>query len=292
MPSNFDFIRAEWPEVYADCMRAENSGRTQLCTCVFYARRVVVQLVTHIYYLEAINPPYNSDLAARLAHPPFRNLVGNDIATKATLIRKVAMSPFTKPGRSMIRRPQRSQASCTTSSSDAFRYAKEPDLIPTGVVYNPALIPPPSSAQQPALSQAELNQLLQAFQQKTQPSLSKTAQCRPRSRTHRPARAGESQPTQPRLSPLTNTTMTRPLPVTNSSISCSTRPVGSSPMRAIASSRSSACPPSRGHGGFVDYVLWGDDGIPLAFVEAKRTNAVTSAGATAGQALRGLSRSR
>ena len=45
---------------------------------------------------------------------------------------------------------------------------------------------------------------------------------------------------------------------------------GRSTSRATASSKSAACPTSEGKG-FVDYVLWGDDGKPLAVVEAKRT---------------------
>ena len=40
--------------------------------------------------------------------------------------------------------------------------------------------------------------------------------------------------------------------------------------RGTASSRSPACPTPTGKG-FVDYVLWGADGLPLAVVEAKRT---------------------
>ena len=44
---------------------------------------------------------------------------------------------------------------------------------------------------------------------------------------------------------------------------------GRSTQSATASSRSRACPTAR-HG-YVDYVLWGDDGMPLALVEAKRT---------------------
>jgi type I restriction enzyme R subunit len=37
--------------------------------------------------------------------------------------------------------------------------------------------------------------------------------------------------------------------------------------------------------GFVDYVLWGADGLPLAVVEAKRTPPGSGCGAAAGQAL-------
>ena len=40
--------------------------------------------------------------------------------------------------------------------------------------------------------------------------------------------------------------------------------------------------------GYADYVLWGDDGRPLAVVEAKKTTVDRGEGSTAGQALRGL----
>ena len=48
------------------------------------------------------------------------------------------------------------------------------------------------------------------------------------------------------------------------------RQAGRSTSRGTASSRSPACPTTQGTG-FVDYVLWGDDGKPLGLVEAKRT---------------------
>ena len=40
--------------------------------------------------------------------------------------------------------------------------------------------------------------------------------------------------------------------------------------------------------GFVDYVLWGADGLPLAVVEAKRTSKIARGRPAAGQALRRL----
>ena len=48
-----------------------------------------------------------------------------------------------------------------------------------------------------------------------------------------------------------------------------------------------ACPTTKGKG-FVDYVLWGDDGKPLALVEAKRTRRDAARRPAAGQALRRL----
>ena len=48
--------------------------------------------------------------------------------------------------------------------------------------------------------------------------------------------------------------------------------------------------PNKQGKGFVDYVLWGDDGKPLALVEAKRTKKSAAGRPAAGQALRGLPR--
>ena len=47
------------------------------------------------------------------------------------------------------------------------------------------------------------------------------------------------------------------------------------------------CPRSQGVG-YVDYVLWGDDGLPLAVVEAKKHAGVAAGRPAAGQALRRL----
>lgn len=62
----------------------------------------------------------------------------------------------------------------------------------------------------------------------------------------------------------------RPPPATCSSTSCWPRP-GGRWMRSATASISVTAPNAEGKG-FVDYVLWGADGLPLAVVEAKRTS--------------------
>ena len=49
MTSNFDYLAAEWPDVHPDAVRAESYGRTDPRTAVFYARRVVEQVVEWIF---------------------------------------------------------------------------------------------------------------------------------------------------------------------------------------------------------------------------------------------------
>ena len=89
MNSNFDFVPADWGETRADAVRAETYGRSDPRSCVFYARRVVEQVVIRIFDLERLAAPYKTDLAARIGDSGFRAAVGSEIAAKADAVRKV-----------------------------------------------------------------------------------------------------------------------------------------------------------------------------------------------------------
>ena len=47
--SNFDFVQAEWPDVHADCVRAEGYLRSRPAVGVLLRRRAVEQLVGTLY---------------------------------------------------------------------------------------------------------------------------------------------------------------------------------------------------------------------------------------------------
>lgn len=72
MNSNFEFVPGDWGETRADAVLAETYGRTDPRSCVFYARRVVEQVVVRIFDLERLVVPYRSDLAARIGDSGFR----------------------------------------------------------------------------------------------------------------------------------------------------------------------------------------------------------------------------
>ena len=42
---NFDFLRAEWPELYEDCARAESYVMSDPRSACFYSRRAIEVLV-------------------------------------------------------------------------------------------------------------------------------------------------------------------------------------------------------------------------------------------------------
>ncbi len=79
--SNFDFLPPEWGDTRADAIRAESYGRLDPRSSVFYARRVLEQVVTRVYDLERLPVPYRADLAAQLGDAGFAAAVGPESST-------------------------------------------------------------------------------------------------------------------------------------------------------------------------------------------------------------------
>ena len=52
--SNFDFIKADWPAIHGDCVRAESYLSTDPAAACFYSRRAIEQLVGHLYDVLAL----------------------------------------------------------------------------------------------------------------------------------------------------------------------------------------------------------------------------------------------
>ncbi len=272
MPTNFDFVPAEWGDTRADAIRAESYGGTDPRSCVFYARRVLEQLVIRIFDLERLPVPYKSDLAARLGDAGFQGAVGADVAAKATIIRRL--------GNVAVHETRTVTPAAATNALRhlhdvlkwaAYTYSSAPELVPTAAAYDPSLIPTAAgSGGQPPLSAGELNQLLARFEGKD-------------------AALAEAK--------ATNESLQAELDATRAAVAAAqaakapkalTVDVGEAETRLqfidldlaeagwpLDQPRDREYPvtgmPSGSGDGFVDYVLWGDDGLPLAVVEAKRT---------------------
>lgn len=102
MNSNFEFVPGDWGETRADAVLAETYGRTDPRSCVFYARRVVEQVVVRIFDLERLVVPYRSDLAARIGDSGFRaagmNLDNFVVRPEREWVQKYAdWEPWTHP---------------------------------------------------------------------------------------------------------------------------------------------------------------------------------------------------
>jgi len=82
--SNFDFVKAEWPAIHADCVRAESYLSSDPAAACFYARRSLEQLVGHLYEVTGLAAPYQNDLAARLTIRPSRQRSASGSRRSAT----------------------------------------------------------------------------------------------------------------------------------------------------------------------------------------------------------------
>ena len=61
--SNFDFLKAvDWPEIHADCARAESYATSDPRSACIYSRRAVEHLVDYLYDVLALPIPYQDDL--------------------------------------------------------------------------------------------------------------------------------------------------------------------------------------------------------------------------------------
>jgi type I restriction enzyme R subunit len=301
MTSNFDFARAAWPELAGDCARAESYGRSDPRTSVFYSRRALEQLIGTIYDLRALPAPYRDDLAALIGAPQFQQVAGPEVVMKATLVRRAGNDAVHR------QRPIAAETALRVLEElfdltlwTFFRFSTTPDATPMAAVFDRALVPPPAGAE-PALGPEELQRLLarheardaavaeakaandtlqaELEQLRAQVAAAQAAKTvsadthdysEARTRTRfidADLREAGWEPDAPHV---------REFPVAGmpgSTAGTIPEPVEGSPRTIPGASTGAVTVPGTGPAtGWVDYVLWGSNGLPLAVVEAKRTS--------------------
>ncbi|MFS4490183.1 DEAD/DEAH box helicase family protein [Dietzia kunjamensis] len=281
MTTNFDFVPAEWGAIREDAIRAESYGRTDPRSAAFYARRVVELVVVVIFDLERLPLPYKSDLNARLGDAGFNAAVGPEILAKAHVIRKVG-NIAVHDGRPIN---QQTALNVLRQLHDllkwaAYCYSATPDAVPTSAPYDPSLIPVPVQAgagSQPQLTVEELASLNSAFEAKDaalaaekETSASLQAALEKARADLATAQAAKSAP-EPRFDISEAETRLQ-------LIDADLYEAGWD----LTEERDREYPvtgmPNESGQGYVDYVLWGHDGLPLAVIEAKRSLADPTVG--------------
>ena len=274
--TNFAFVRAEWPELFAEAARAECNGVGDPRTSCFYARRCLELTVGWLYDADAtLSAPYRDDLSARLGEPSLRALVGADVHAKMDLIRRsgnraVHRSTPITPGDSLPVVGQLFQVLYWL----ARHYSRDPANLPaTDVAFDIEAIPRPVPASVRVQRQAELQ--AQAARLAEQDAAIARA---------REQNAGlEAELAELRALIAAAKVANEARPDTHDYDEATTRsliidallkeagwPLEHPEDREFEVIGMPA--PNGGDGrGFVDYVLWGDDGKPLGLVEAKRT---------------------
>lgn len=280
--SNFAFLQTGWPELLAEAQRAEAACHADPRTACFYARRTLELAVAWLYRAEAgaggaLRMPYKADLSAFLFEPSFKLLVGTALHAKMDVIRRQGNSAAhsTRPvagadalavlrelfqvafwlarhyGRSAAARPE-----------PALQFRAE--LLPTAQPETPKT---PAELQRLATELAERDAALAAALQKNAALDAELARLRAEVATAK--QANEAQPDTHDYTEEQTRDLYIDLLLKEAGWALDQPRDREFEVRGM---------PNQQALGYVDYVLWGDDGLPLAVVEAKRTRRDARAG--------------
>ncbi|WP_336922906.1 DEAD/DEAH box helicase family protein [Aquipuribacter sp. SD81] len=265
---NFDFVRQTLPSVHEDCVRAESYLSSDPRSACFYSRRVVEELVGYLYDVLSLRTPYRDDLAAKIGDPAFKAKVPQGIAQKLTAIRRIANTAVhenrqIRPDVSLAVLRELFNVVVWTS----YHHSPSPGAVPLQAQFDPA-----RAAQAAPLSRDEVARLAAKFKAQDEAHARELAEKDDRLAQH------EAEIAQLKAQIAAAQAATAP----------DTRDYDEAVARdlfidvllheagwELADGRDreyevAGMPNAEGKG-FVDYVLWGADGLPLAVVEAKRT---------------------
>lgn len=272
--SNFAFIPARWSEIADQARRAEHYTFGDARSSLFYARRTLELTVHWLYTADAsLTLPYKSDLVALLYEPSLKQLVGAGILTKMDLIRKQGnfavhrITPIKHTDSLPVVR-ELFHVLIWLATRYAATLAERPA---PGIPFDAASIPKPQPGQA-AKTHAQIQQLAADLEVKDQ-ALANAQQLND-------SLAAEVAALQQEVA--LAKAQNHVVPDTHDYLEDETRDLfidvllreAGWPLdqkRDIEFPVTGMPNNSADGSGFVDYVLWGDDGLPLGLVEAKRT---------------------
>ncbi|MBB4739030.1 type I restriction enzyme R subunit [Actinoplanes octamycinicus] len=270
---NFGFLESEWPELFDEAARAEHIAVADPRASCFYARRCLELGLIWLYQAdEKLRTPYRDDLSAMIAEPTLLTLVGPAIRAKMDLIRRVG-------NRAVHRTTKVPEIDSVRVVGELFqvtywiarRYARNPDNVPdAGLQFDTSLIPRPAQRRQQQL--AELQKQAEEFA-KQQAELAEERRrsqdldaelARLREQIKAAKQANESRPDEHDYNEADTRTFIIDLLLREAGWTLQNPQDREYPVEGLPASA------SKTGKGKVDYVLWDDDGKPLAVVEAKR----------------------
>jgi type I restriction enzyme R subunit len=267
--ANFDFVRTAWPDVFEDASRAESYLSSDPRSACFYSRRAVEQLVGHLYEVLDLPVPYQDDLAARINDASFARVAGLGIGEKLNLIRKLGNQAV------HAQQPVRPDIALAALRElhhvlvwAAFRHSAHPEGVPTGAQFDPAL-----AARAAPLTREDVQRLAAKFAAQDEAHNKALAD-------RDELAAGQAAEIERLRAQVAAAQAANHASDDHDYSEAQTRDLfidvllaeAGWPLTDARDREFEVAGMPNGPGvGFVDYVLWGDDGLPLAVVEAKRT---------------------
>ena len=274
MSSQYAVIASQWPELHAEAVRVEQCALSDPRTACFYARRTVELLVEWVYDNDSqLQRPFGSGtLADLISSWDFRELAGDQIR-RFRLIKDLG-------NKAVHRTDPIREGDAVLAARELFQvlrwlvltYGREPEQV-RGQRFDPARLPSKESA---AAQQSQTREQLEALAEQL-------AERDQQLRDQRLASIASKEELERLRAEITalrraNQASARPeedLPefeTRKGYIDHYLEEAGWSLGQGCTHEHEVQGMPNASGQGFVDYVLWGDDGKPLALVEAKRTS--------------------
>jgi type I restriction enzyme R subunit len=267
--THFQFLQVEWPLLFDSAMKAESTANTDPRTSCFYSRRTLELAVAWLYKHDGgLRLPYQDHLSALIHEPSFRQTVGEALFTKAKLIKDLG-NLAVHSSRKML------PTDALAATRDLFHFCywlgrtygqtSRPD---PGLAFKPALLPTAGAVPPQTLAQLQrLETQLHERDEKLSSLLSDKAALDEELKTLREeiAAVKKANAAQP------DTHDYSEAETRDYFIDLLLKEAGWALDKSQDIEFEVAGMPNQEGKGFVDYVLWGDDGKPLGLVEAKRT---------------------
>ena len=267
--TNFAFLQPEWPLLFAEGQKAEALVIPDPRTACFYSRRALELAVTWLYKSDsALKLPYQDNLSALIHEPSFKSTVGTKIFVKAKLIKDLGnlAAHSHKPLQ---------QLDSMTAVRELFHicfwlartYSKGTKPA-DGLAFDPTLLPktspvPPQTLAQLQLVEAQLAEKDSKLSELLTGKAALDAELeRLRAEIAAIKKQNEATPDEHNYSEAETRDYFIDLLLKEAGWPLDKQQDREYPVTGM--------PNEKGEG-FVDYVLWGDDGKPLGLVEAKRT---------------------
>lgn len=269
--SNFAFLQ-EWPELFQAAALAEGYVRSDPRTASFHARRALEGIVGWLFTHDpAFSPkPYDSSLNALLRSDAFTRQVPSQVQPYADLVRR-AGNHAVHGGREITAGEAMGTVRDLWHVAWWFAWAYRPgEYTPLPEGFNEALVPL-GAAHEARLSRVQVEELEKRLvqRQEAEEELRRQAVNYEAElgalRTQVAARRARNAGRPASLATSERATRERLIDVL-------LREAGWEPDEANVREYPVTGMPTASGNGFVDYVLWGTDGRPLAVVEAKKAS--------------------
>jgi len=274
--TQFAFLEPEFPEVFALARKAEMTATTDARGACFHARLALEAAVKWMYaHDRSLRSPYDTTLSALIHEGTFRALVGNPLVTKARIIKDHGNAAAHE-----TRAIPPSSAIIAVRELFHFSYwlvrtyarGTKPDA---GLSFDQNVLP--RAVQVEASTLAKL-QALAKERKGAAKALEDAEAARIKSEADAKARDAEIARLQAEIAAIKQANAATPdthdyneEETRDAFIDLLLREAGW-PLDQTRDREFPVTGMPYGTGeGFVDYVLWGDDGMPLALIEAKRT---------------------